>query len=297
MMKKLKTLLAVLLIASLTIALVGCGSSPDAVNSSEPGSSVNESATSGEGSQPEGDSDVVALKVGASPSPHSLILEAIAPILLEQGIELEIVIFDDYVLPNLALEDGDLDANYFQHEPYLNTFNRENETDLVSAGAIHYEPMGLYAGKSDSLDNIPDGAVIGIPDDASNGGRAIHLLESLGVITLKEGTGEEATKLDIEENPHNIEIRDIEAAQLPALLPDLDFAIINGNYALSGNVLEYLLTTEDKDSIAAQYPNIIAVRNGDENNEAIVKLVEALRSAEAQAYITQQFGDTVKISE
>ena len=159
---------------------------------------------------------------GRFPSPHAEILEQVKPILAEQGIDLQITEFDDYVMPNTAVEDGSLDANYFQHLPYLEDFNAKNGTHLASVGVIHYEPMGLYPGKSSDLANIPDGAKIGIPGDNTNGARALLLLEAQGVLKLKEGVGLEATELDIEENPHNVEIVPMEAANLPASLPDLD---------------------------------------------------------------------------
>ena len=213
----MKKIVASVLALALAASLAACGSS------------TASSAASSEAASAE----TTVLKVGASPSPHAEILEQVKPILAEQGIDLQITEFDDYVMPNTAVEDGSLDANYFQHLPYLEDFNAKNGTHLASVGVIHYEPMGLYPGKSSDLANIPDGAKIGIPGDNTNGARALLLLEAQGVLKLKEGVGLEATELDIEENPHNVEIVPMEAANLPASLPDLDFAVINGNYACS----------------------------------------------------------------
>ena len=230
--------------------------------------------------------------------------EAAAPILAEQGIELDIVEFDDYVLPNTALADGSLDANYFQHQPYLTNFNAENGTDLVSAGSIHYEPLGLYAGKTASLDELADGAVIGIPADATNGGRALLLLQDLGVLTLKDGidldyfrNAEDITFSEydgIAENPHNVQIEALEAANLPAALPDLDFAVINGNYAIPAGIADKLLATEDAAGDAAQvFANIVAVRAGDETRPEIEALVEVLKSDEVKSFIEEKYEGSV----
>lgn len=236
----------------------------------------------------------VTLKVGASPSPHAEILEHVAPILAEHNVTLDIVEFDDYVMPNTGVEDGSLDANYFQHLPYLEDFNAKNGTHLASVGVIHYEPMGLYPGKSSDLANIPDGAKIGIPGDNTNGARALLLLEAQGVLKLKEGVGLEATELDIEENPHNVEIVPMEAANLPASLPDLDFAVINGNYASGAGIGDTVLVTEDADSVAAQtYGNIVAVKEGNENNPAVLALVEALKSDTIKQYIKDNYNGIV----
>lgn len=186
-------------------------------------------------------------------------MEHAAELLAAEGITLDIVEFDDYVMPNTALQEGSLDANYFQHEPYLLNFNAENGTNLVSAGAIHYEPLGVYAGKSDDIANVPDGAVIGIPADATNGGRALLLLQECGVLTLKDGISIDTfrdaeanaeainfTEYDgIAENPHNVKIEALVADMLPAALPDLDFAVINGNYALPAGISDKLLANED----------------------------------------------------
>jgi D-methionine transport system substrate-binding protein len=225
-------------------------------------------------------------------------------LLAEQGIELVVVEFDDYVMPNTALAEGSLDANYFQHQPYLTNFNAEQGTDIVSAGAINYEPLGVYAGKSSDLSNIADGATIGIPADATNGGRALLLLQDQGVITLKDDitldTFRNADNINfteydgIAENPHNIKIAAIEAANLPASLPDLDFAVINGNYAIAAGLSDKLLATEDAAGEAAQvFANIIAVRNGDENREDIQALVKVLKSDAMKEWITEKYQGSV----
>lgn len=286
----MKKTIAIALTLALGASLAACGST-----SSSAAASASTSGAAG---------GTVTLKVGASPSPHAEILEAAAPILAEQGIELDIVEFDDYVLPNTALADGSLDANYFQHQPYLTNFNAENGTDLVSAGSIHYEPLGLYAGKTASLDELADGAVIGIPADATNGGRALLLLQDLGVLTLKDGidldyfrNAEDITFSEydgIAEDPHNVQTKALEAANLPAALPDLDFAVINGNYAIPAGIADKLLATEDAAGDAAQvFANIVAVRSGDETRPEIEALVEVLKSDEVKSFIEEKYEGSV----
>ena len=278
----MKKIVAPVLALALAASLAACGSS------------TASSAASSEASSEAASAETTVLKVGASPSPHAEILEQVKPILAEQGIDLQITEFDDYVMPNTAVEDGSLDANYFQHLPYLEDFNAKNGTHLASVGVIHYEPMGLYPGKSSDLANIPDGAKIGIPGDNTNGARALLLLEAQGVLKLKEGVGLEATELDIEENPHNVEIVPMEAANLPASLPDLDFAVINGNYASGAGIGDTVLVTEDADSVAAQtYGNIVAVKEGNENNPAVLALVEALKSDTIKQYIKDTYNGIV----
>ena len=231
------------------------------------------------------------LVIGASATPHAEILEQAATLLADKGIDLEIVVFDDYVQPNLQLDADDLDANYFQHTAYLEDFNAQNGTKLVSAGAVHYEPMGIYAGKSSDLANIPDGAVIAVPNDTTNEARALDLLEYLGIITLSEDAGETATALDIDENPHNVEIIEVEAAQIPRQLVDVDFGVINSNYALQAGaeVTGTALATESTD---VAYPNVIAVREGDEREE-LKTLVEVLQSDEMVVWINETYQGAV----
>lgn len=235
------------------------------------------------------------IKVGASPAPHAEILNKAAEVLKEEGYELEVVEYADYVQPNVALENGDLDANYFQHLPYLEEFNEENDTNLVSAGAIHYEPFGIYAGKTDSLDKLADGAKVAVPNDATNEARALLLLEAQGLIKLKEGADLNATKNDIEENKLNLDIVEIEAAQLPRSVGDVDIAIINGNYAIeAGLSVADALAIEDSESLAATtYGNVVAVRSGDEESEAIKALVSALKSDEVKSFIEEKYQGAV----
>ena len=233
--------------------------------------------------------------MGASPSPHAEILNAVKDELAAAGFELKVVEYNDYVQPNVALSEGDLDANYFQHKPYLDNYNQENGTDLVSAGAIHFEPMGLYAGKSSDINNVPDGAKIAVPSDATNEARALLLLEKAGVLKLKDGAGLEATKNDIAENPHKVELVEVEAASVPRTLQDSDFGVINGNYALSAGLdTTATLASEDANSEAAKtYANIVAVRNGDESNEKATALIKALTSDAAKKFIEDQYKGSV----
>lgn len=234
------------------------------------------------------------IKVGASPVPHAELLESVRTALLEKGYTLEIVEFTDYVLPNLALDSGELDANFFQHVPYLEFFNEENDTNIVSAGTVHFEPLGIYAGTSSSLLSIENGASIAIPNDSTNRARALLLLQALGLLTLDPEVGLSATVLNIASNPHNINIVELEAAGIPARLADVDFGIINGNYALSSNVVDKLLASESSDSEAAQlYANIIAVRAGTENSDAIVALLEVLQSEAVRTFIIENYDGLV----
>lgn len=278
--KQLKTLVALSLIALLSLGLMGCGKGTQA-NSTTAAAETKPAA--------------VTLKVGASSTPHGEILNAIKPLLAEKNITLEVVEFDDYVLPNTALENKELDANYFQHLPYLEDFNAKNGTKLSSAAAIHYEPMGIYAGQIKNLADLQDGATIAVPNDATNEARALLLLEQAGLIKVKEDAGLQATVLDIIENPKNIKIQELEAAQVSRALPDVAMGIINGNYAiLAGLKASDALISEDKDSVAAQtFGNIIAVRTGDENNDNIKALVEALKSDTSKKFIEEKYQGAV----
>lgn len=245
------------------------------------------------GSQPEKTgSQTITLKVGASPSPHAEILAAAKPVLEKQGITLEIVEFTDYILPNTALEEKDLDANFFQHQPYLDNFNQENKTHLTSLTTVHFEAMGIYAGKCTDLAALPQGAQVGVPSDTTNEARALQLLADKGLITLKEGAGLEATAKDIVENPKDLKIVELEAATLPRSLADLDVAVINGNYALEGGVEDALLESESKESQAAQtFANVLAVREGDDR-QALTALKDALNSPEVKKFIEEKY-DTI----
>lgn len=235
------------------------------------------------------------IRVGASPSPHSEILEIAKEQLAKEGITLEIVTFDDYVLPNTATEEGDLDANYFQHTPYLDNFNVEYNTHLVSVQAVHYEPLGIYPGKSSSL-QLSSGATIAVPNDTTNEARALLLLQDNGFLTLKEGVGINATVLDIAENPLNLKIEEIEAAQLTSHLKDVDLAVINGNYAIAAGLSAKndALTIEQSDSEAAQtYANVLVVKEGRENDEAIQALAKALTSDAVKKFIEDTYDGAV----
>lgn len=233
--------------------------------------------------------------VGATPAPHAEILNAAKDILKEKGYELVVKEYTDYVQPNMALESGDLDANYFQHKPYLDQFNEQKGTDLVSAAAIHYEPFGIYAGKTDSIDKLPDGAQIAVPNDVSNEARALLLLADQGLIGLKEGVELDATKNDIVKNDKNFKIVEVEAAQLPRSLGDVDVAVINGNYAIeAGLKVSDALAVEDAKSVAATlYSNIIAVRAGEESSEKTKALVEALTSDTVKKFIEDTYEGAV----
>ena len=231
------------------------------------------------------------LVVGASATPHAEILEAAKPILAEKGIDLEIVVFDDYVQPNLQLEAGDLDANYFQH--ILEDFNAQNGTHLVSAGAVHYEPMGLYVNpaKAITLDSIPDGATIAIPNDTTNESRALGLLEFNGLLKLNAAAGQTATVLDVAENPHKFEFVEVEAAQVPRTLADVDLGVINSNYALQAGT-DVVGTPIAYESTEVAYPNIIAVREGDDREE-LKTLVEVLQGDEIVNFINETYKGAV----
>ena len=240
--------------------------------------------------------ETVKLSVGATPAPHAEILEQCIPILAEQGIELEVVPFNDYVIPNTATESGQIDANYFQHVLYLGDFNEQNGTHLVAVEKIHYEPFGIYAGKTASLDALEDGATIAVPNDGTNEARALLLLEAQGLIKLKEGVGLTATKLDIEENPRDFDIQEIEAAQLPRSLGSVDVAVINGNYAIdAGLKASDALAFEDGESDVIQnnYANVLVVKEGNENNEAVLALTAALKSDAIKTFIEETYEGAV----
>ena len=235
------------------------------------------------------------ITVAASPTPHAQILAQVKDVLTEQGYELEVVEFTDYVQPNLVVDAGDVDANFFQHQPYLDNFNEENNTRLVSIAPVHYEPLAIYAGKSADLSNVPDGAAIAVPNDTTNEARALLLLETNGLIKLKEGAGFAATKNDIAENPHNIEIVELEAAQVSRVIDEVDFVVLNGNYALDAglNVADAVAKEEQESEAAQTYANIIAVKEGNEEREDIKALIEALKSDEVKQYINDTYKGAV----
>ena len=245
----MKKIISTILITALSLTVfAGCASS--STTTSSPASAAAKAAT------------MKTIVIGASPTPHAIILKEAAKLLKDRGYDLQIKEFSDYVLPNTALEGKELDANYFQHQPYLDSFNKEKGTNIVSAGSIHYEPFGVYAGKTKALADLKDGATIAVPNDTSNEARALLLLQAQGLIKLKDGAGITATQKDISENKKNLKFVEIEAAQLVRSLPDVDLAVINGNYALQGNLkVTDALAVEADDSLAATtYANIFAVR-------------------------------------
>ena len=231
------------------------------------------------------DAEKGTIKVAASATPHAEILEEAKPILEKEGWDLEVTVFDDYVQPNLVVESGDFDANYFQHIPYLDNFNEEQGTHLVNAGGIHYEPFGIYPGTKKTLDDLEDGDTIAVPNDTTNEARALLLLQDNGVITLKDGAGLEATVKDIEENTKNIQIEELEAAQVSRVKDEVAFVVLNGNYALQAGY------SVSKDSIA--HVNVIAVKEGNEDNEAVKALVDVLKSDEIKDYINETYDGAV----
>lgn len=236
------------------------------------------------------------ITVAASPTPHAEILEAARPLLEEKGWTLEVSEFDDYILPNEVVESGEIDANYFQHVPYLESFNEEKGTHLVDAGDIHYEPFGIYPGQKSSLDELEEGDVIAVPNDTTNEARALLLLQDNGIITLEEGAGLTATVNEIVDNPYGIEIQELEAAQVPRVVDEVAFAVMNGNYALNAgfSVAKDSIAYEASDSEAAKtYVNIIAVKEGNENNEGIQALVEVLKSDEIKDFINETYDGAV----
>ena len=270
-------LVAVAATLGLTLSLAGCGSS-----SQTPGSTVSASGNT-------------VIKVGANITPHAEILEQAAAILAEKGITLEIVKIEDSVTPNTGVIEGSLDANYFQHVPYLDQFNAENGSDLVSIGAIHYEPFGIYAGKTTDLAALPDGATVAVPNNVTNEARALLLLAQEGLLTLKEDAGITATIGDIVENPKNIVFKELAPEQLVAALPDVDVAVINGNYAIEGGLhVSQALAVEANDGLAAvTYGNIIATSPDKAQNEALLALVEVLQGEEIKKFINDTYDGAV----
>ena len=275
-MKKILSLLLILVLV--LTAFAGCG----AGGSGEETGENTEAATK--------------ITIGASPAPHAEILAIAKQVMAEKGFELEIKEFQDYVLPNTAVDSGDIDANYFQHQPYLDSFNEENGTNVVTVAKIHYEPFGIYAGQVDSLEALTKGSKIAVPNDSTNEARALLLLEQEGIIKLKEGVGVIATPLDIVENPLDVEIVELEAAMLPRALEDVAVAVINGNYAIEAGlkVGTDALAVEADDSVAAEtYANVLCVKAGNENNEAVLALVEALQSDEVKEFIEKTYEGAV----
>ena len=250
---------------------------------------------------PAGDLDIVpgngdVIKIAASTTPHAEILAQAAPILEEYGYKLDVVEFEDYVQPNLVVESGEFDANYFQHIPYLESFNEEKGTHLVNAGGIHYEPFGIYPGKKASLDDIEEGDSIAVPNDTTNEARALLLLQDNGLLKLKDGAGLTATTNDITENPHNIKFVELEAAQVARVVDEVEYVVLNGNYALEAgySVGKDSIAYEASDSVAAgTYVNIIAVKEGNETSDKIKALVTVLKSDAIRKYIEDTYDGAV----
>jgi D-methionine transport system substrate-binding protein len=299
----MKRFFALLLAGAVCFALLtACGSksaSTGASASSASSGSGSASSDSTDGISP--DIDYSALKgttitVAASPTPHAQILKVAGDILAAKGITLKVVEYTDYVQPCNVTESGEVDANYFAHVPYLDDFNKQNGTHLVSVGAIHYEPFGLYPGKTKAVADLKDGAQIAVPNDATNEARALLLLADQGLIKLKDGAGLTATKMDITDNPKNLDIVEMEAAQLPRTLSSVDMAVINGNYAVEAglSVGKDAVATEDAKSEAAQtYANVVAVKEGNEKNPAVLALVAALQSEAVRTYINDTYDGAV----
>lgn len=236
------------------------------------------------------------ITVAASATPHAEILEQAKEILAEQGWDLQVTVFDDYVLPNEVVESGEFDANYFQHIPYLEDFNATKGTHLVNAGGIHYEPFGIYPGTKSDLSELAEGDVIAVPNDTTNEARALLLLQDNGIITLKDGVGLTATVNDIVENPYGVEIQELEAAQVARVIPEVAFVVLNGNYALEAgySVANDSIAYEESDSEAAKtYVNVIAVKEGNEENEGVKALVEVLKSDAIKQYINDTYDGAV----
>ena len=278
--KKAALVATVALSAVVVLGLAGCGAS---------NSSSSDSSSTAK-------SDDKTITVAATPSPHAEILnDAVKPLLEKEGYTLEVKEFTDYVQPNTVTEEGEVDANYFQHITYLNNFNEEKGTHLVSAAEVHYEPFGLYPGKTKSLDALADGATVAVPNDATNEARALLLLQDAGLIKLADGAGINATVNDIVENPKNLKLKEVEAATVPNVVADVDIACINGNYAIpAGFKTSDALATESATSLAAEaYVNVLAVKDGNQDSDKIKALVKALTSDEVRTYINDTYAGAV----
>ncbi len=294
-MKK-KFITGILAAALALTALTGCGGADKAAeteSSSTAAAAETESKDTAAATEAESKGTIM---VAASATPHAEILEQAKPILAEQGWTLEVTVFNDYVQPNNVVESGEFDANYFQHIPYLDSFNEEQGTHLVNAGGIHYEPFGIYPGTKNDLSALAAGDVIAVPNDTTNEARALLLLQDNGVITLKDGVGLEATVRDIVENPYDVEIQELEAAQVPRVKDEVAFMVLNGNYALEAgfSVAKDAVAYEKSDSEAAKtYVNVIAVLEGNEESDAIKALVDVLKSDEIKEYINNTYDGAV----
>ena len=287
----MKKLLALTLALVLCLGLAACGGT---------GTDTDTNADTSSDADTNGDAaangETITLTVGATPNPHAEILAQVKDDLAAEGIDLVVKEYSDYVVPNTAVEEGDLDANYFQHTPYMEKSNEEKGTHLVSVGKIHYEPMGIYPGTTKTLEELKDGATIAVPNDTTNEARALQLLAAQGLIELKEDAGLNATPNDITSNPKNLQFKELEAAMLPQTASEVDLSVINSNFAMEGgmNPATDALASEDADSEAAQtFANIIAVKEGHENDPAIQALVKALQSDKVKEYIEKTYSGAV----
>ena len=297
-----KRLLTGILAGALAVsAFAGCGSAKEE-NSTATDNAAAKEETAGTEAAAEGTETATAveskgtIKIAASATPHAEILEAAKPILAEEGWDLEITVYDDYVLPNEVVESGEMDANYFQHVPYLDSFNEEKGTHLVEVGKIHYEPFGIYPGTKSSLDDVAEGDVIAVPNDTTNEARALLLLQDNGIITLKADAGLEATVNDIEENPYNVQIEELAAEQVARVSDEVAYLVLNGNYALEAgySVGKDALAYEKSDSEAAKtYVNVVVVKEGNEDNEGVKALVDVLKSDEIKDFINKTYDGAV----
>ena len=287
-----KKLLSGILAGVLAVGvLAGCGSKAEENTKTKDNEAAATEAAGDTAAESKG-----TIKVAASATPHAEILAAAKPILAEQGWDLEVTEFDDYVLPNEVVESGEMDANYFQHVPYLDSFNEEKGTHLVEVGKIHYEPFGIYPGTKADLGEIADGDVIAVPNDTTNEARALLLLQDNGIITLKEGAGLEATVNDIAENPYNIKIEELAAESVARVTDEVAYVVLNGNYALQAgfSVANDALAYEKSDSEAAKtYVNVIVVKEGNEDNEGVKALVDVLKSDEIKKFINDKYDGAV----
>ena len=282
----MKKLLALTLALVLCLGLAACGG----------GTSTDTDTNADTSSDADTNGETITLTVGATPNPHAEILAQVKDDLAAEGIDLVVKEYSDYVVPNTAVEEGDLDANYFQHTPYMEEFNEKNGTHLVSVGKVHYEPMGIYPGLTKTLEELKDGATIAVPNDTTNEARALQLLAAQGLIELKEDAGLNATPNDITSNPKNLQFKELEAAMLPQTASEVDLSVINSNFAMEGgmNPATDSLASEDADSEAAQtFANIIAVKEGHENDPAIQALVKALQSDKVKEYIEKTYSGAV----
>ena len=288
----MKKLLALTLALVLCLGLAACGGG----TSTDTDTNADTSSDADTNGDATANGETITLTVGATPNPHAEILAQVKDDLAAEGIDLVVKEYSDYVVPNTAVEEGDLDANYFQHTPYMEEFNEKNGTHLVSVGKVHYEPMGIYPGLTKTLEELKDGATIAVPNDTTNEARALQLLAAQGLIELKEDAGLNATPNDITSNPKNLQFKELEAAMLPQTASEVDLSVINSNFAMEGgmNPATDSLASEDADSEAAQtFANIVAVKEGHENDPAIQALVKALQSDKVKEYIEKSYSGAV----